>query len=72
MQPTSESYSEISAGTIAKMTGATPDEAERWTKEPSFPNPVARLSTGKLYDRRAVERWLLEHDKLGMEIPPAP
>jgi hypothetical protein len=72
MQPLSESYGEISVGTIAVLAGVTQDESERWTREPSFPNPVSRLSMGNLYDRKAVGRWLLEHDKLGLEIPPAP
>ncbi len=72
MKPTGETYSMISVATIAKIAHAEPSEAERWTRESSFPHPVARFSTGDLYDRKAVERWLLEHDHMGLEIPPAP
>jgi hypothetical protein len=67
-----ESYDMISVATIAEIAGAQPEEAQRWVEDPSFPRAVAHFSSGKLYDRRATERWLLERGHLGLEIPPAP
>jgi hypothetical protein len=71
-QTTGETYSMISVATIAELGHAEPGEAEGWTHEPSFPEPIAALSSGNLYDRRAVLQWLIEHGHKGLEVPAAP
>jgi|WetSurMetagenome_2_1015567.scaffolds.fasta_scaffold818864_2 hypothetical protein len=72
MELAEETYSMISVATIAEIGRVEPAVAQRWTEDPSFPNPVARSSTGYLYDRRATEKWLLEQGDIGLEIPAAP
>ena len=68
-QPTEETFSMISVTTIAKLAEAGPEEARGWTADPSFPEPIVEVSSGPLYDRRQVLKWLLEHDHKGYEIP---
>jgi hypothetical protein len=71
-QPIEETYSMISVATVAELGHAEPEEAEGWTQEDSFPEPIAELSTGNLYDRRAVLHWLIEHGHKGLEVAAAP
>ena len=67
-----ETYSMISVATIAELGRSEPAEAEAWTQDPSFPQPIAKVPGGDLYDRMAVEKWLLENGQKGLEIPAAP
>ncbi len=62
----------ISVDTIAQLGHAEPSEAEQWTKDRSFPEPLVESANGNLYDRRAVEKWLIEHGHKGLEVPAAP
>jgi hypothetical protein len=71
-EPNEETYSMISVATVAEMGHVEPEVARRWTADPSFPKPLARLHTGDLYDRLEVEKWLVEHGYRGLEIPAAP
>ncbi len=73
MNPLAESYDMISIETIAKIAGVDGATAEGWADgDESFPRPLVRLSEGPLWDRKAVEKWLLEHGLRGVEPPPAP
>lgn len=73
MERFAESYDMISVETVAELAGVDKATAEEWTQsDPSFPRPLATLPTGNLYDRRAVEKWLLENGYRGIPIPPAP
>lgn len=72
MRITGETYAMISVKTIADLAHSTPAEAEQWTQEPSFPEPVAHAPGGDLWDRRATEKWLIEHGHKGLEVPAAP
>jgi hypothetical protein len=72
VQRSAESYASISIETVAKLTRCEVAEAEAWTKRADFPRPIMHTSAGYLYDRKSVEKWLLEHDLKGLPIPPAP
>jgi hypothetical protein len=73
MQVSSGLYDMVSVATIADMAGVDTGIVQGWAQgEEDFPTPIAHLTTGNLYDRRAVEKWLLERGYRGVEPAPAP
>jgi chromosome partitioning protein len=44
---------------VAQMAGVTTQAVGNWrTRYPDFPEPVARLRMGPVFDARAIRRWL--------------
>jgi hypothetical protein len=46
---------------VAEILGVAKRSASRYTRRDDFPEPVARLSTGPVWDADAVEAWGVEH-----------
>jgi predicted DNA-binding transcriptional regulator AlpA len=46
---------------VAALLGISKRSASRYTRRDDFPAPVARLSTGPVWDAGAVEAWGAEH-----------
>ena len=46
---------------VAELLGISKRSASRYTRRDDFPVPVARLSTGPVWDAAAVEAWGAEH-----------
>ncbi len=42
---------------IAETFGVATNSAWRWTQRPDFPEPAARLKSGRVWRRKDVERW---------------
>ena len=42
---------------VAELLGTTRRNAIRWTRSPSFPEPIARLRATPVWKRADVERW---------------
>jgi predicted DNA-binding transcriptional regulator AlpA len=47
----------VSLSTIAKLLGCDRGTAWRYTKRDDFPEPLATLPIGKVWETRAVEKW---------------
>jgi predicted DNA-binding transcriptional regulator AlpA len=51
----------VGAKEVAQMAGVRPGTVKKWRKRhASFPQPVARLARGAVYDREEVAAWLEE------------
>jgi prophage regulatory protein len=51
----------VGLGEIALMLGVDARRASRTTYRASFPEPVARISLGRVWWRKDVEAWIREH-----------
>ena len=45
---------------VAELLGVAKRSASRYTRRDDFPQPIARLSTGPVWDADAVEVWGVE------------
>ncbi len=49
----------VSVGDIGKMAGVPSNTVHHWQdRDPSFPKPVDSPTSGKLYSKAAVIKWL--------------
>jgi len=55
---------------VADLLGISKRSASRYTRRDDFPEPVARLSTGPVWDATAVEIWGAEHGPFRRGRPP--
>jgi predicted DNA-binding transcriptional regulator AlpA len=46
---------------VAELLGVTKRSASRYTRRPDFPEPLARLSSGPIWNAAEVEAWGGEH-----------
>jgi len=42
---------------IATLLGVTRQRADQWTRTKTFPEPVAELASGRIWDREEVMEW---------------
>lgn len=42
---------------VAEMLGVTKRTAQRYAERADFPDPLGRISTGRVWLRRDVEKW---------------
>lgn len=55
----------VSTGDIARLAGVTVDAVAQWVKRGIFPEPLAKTSGGRIWEREVVERWLIETGRMG-------
>ncbi len=56
---TTKAPSQVSVGDIGKMVGVSSNTVLHWVaRDKSFPSPVAHPTSGRLYSKTAVVRWL--------------
>jgi predicted DNA-binding transcriptional regulator AlpA len=55
---------------IAAAHGVQRNSAWRWTQRPDFPAPAARLASGPVWRRAAVEKWAKANLPLRQGRPP--
>lgn len=53
----------MGAAEIAAMLGVSRQRVQQLVKRPDFPAPLGHLTMGKVWDRRAVERWHEERQR---------
>ncbi len=46
---------------VAELLGVSKRSASRYAQRPDFPQPLARLSSGTIWDAAQVEAWGAEH-----------
>lgn len=64
-----EDCSVLSVAMIAALGKVDHAAVERCIREdPKFPKPVARLTTGDIYDRTSIYRWAIEAGSKGLEL----
>jgi predicted DNA-binding transcriptional regulator AlpA len=51
----------VGASEIAAMLGVSRQRAHVIARKPGFPEPVARLTMGLVWQRKDVERWCARH-----------
>lgn len=50
----------VSVAEIAEMLDVARNSAWRWTQRPDFPEPIARLAVGPIWQKRDIEAWASE------------
>jgi len=50
-------YDLVGITEIARMFGVSPQRADQLAATPTFPQPVTRLSAGRIWERADVRRW---------------
>ena len=57
-------YDLVGVTEIAAMLGVTTQRVSQIVRTPAFPDPVARLAAGLIWDRTDVEEWARETGRL--------
>lgn len=53
----------VGAAEAAELLGVTRQRLHVLAKRPGFPEPVAVLAAGLIWEREAVEQWAREHGR---------
>lgn len=56
----------------ATILGVTKRTALAYTKRPDFPEPLARLASGPVWDEADVRAWGVDHGPFRRGRPPKP
>ena len=51
----------VGASEIATLLGVTRQRVHQLSKEPGFPEPVAQLGLGSVWDTEDVQQWAEQH-----------
>lgn len=57
-------YDLLGVTEIAEMLGVTTQRVSQLVRTPAFPEPVARLAAGLIWDRQDVEAWARDTGRL--------
>ena len=53
---------------IAQVAGVTPQAVSNWVvRKPDFPEPLAQLASGAVWDGRVIRAWLKQQQLIGSE-----